>query len=293
MHEFGENKNPFKPFSRFERRTFGEAIMIRAVVTGALGRMGKRIMQRMDAQQGIRLTGALERPGHPQEGGDVGELSGLGSNGVPLSVELGPLLKECDVVIDFTFPAVSLQNIQETSKAGKSIVIGSTGFSEEEKEVIRSCSQNVPNLWAPNMSLGINLLVKILAGATKALGEDYDVEIVEAHHHSKKDSPSGTALRLAEVIAEARGLDPAQSFVHGRQGMIGERAGHEIGLHAVRGGDIVGEHTVMFCGAGERVEFVHKASSRDTFANGAVRAASWIVDQKPGLYSMLDMLGLS
>ncbi len=264
--------------------------MIRAVVTGAMGRMGQRIIHGIQKEDGVLLAGALERPGHPDAGGDVGELSGIGKVNLPLSTKLSSILDDCDVVIDFTFPEVSLKNIREASEAGKSMVIGSTGFTDREIETLRDCSRKAPNLFAPNMSLGINLLFKILPGVVKALGEGFDVEIVEAHHHSKKDAPSGTAVRLAEVIAKARNLDPASAFVHGRQGKVGDRGRDEIGLHAVRGGDIVGDHTVMFCGAGERIEFVHKASSRDTFAKGAIRAAQWIVGQKPGLYSMLDML---
>ncbi len=264
--------------------------MIRAVVTGAMGRMGQRIIHGIQKEDGIRLTGALEKPGHPDAGGDVGELSGIGKIDLLLSTELSSVLDDCDVVIDFTFPEVSLKNIREASEAGTSMVIGSTGFTDQEMEVLKRCSSKVPNLFAPNMSLGINLLLKLLPGVAKALGEGFDVEIVEAHHHSKKDAPSGTAVRLAEVIADALNLDPSKAFVHGREGKVGDRGRNEIGLHAVRGGDIVGEHTVMFCGTGERIEFVHKASSRDTFSKGAIRAAQWIVGQKPGLYSMLDVL---
>lgn len=266
--------------------------MIRAVVTGAMGRMGRRIIQRIHEEEGIEVAGALERPGHPQAGKDVGELTGIGTIHVPLSTEIASILKNCDVVIDFTFPGVSLQNISEASKLGKSMVIGTTGFTENEIGIIRSCSEKIPHLLAPNMSLGINLLLKTLPRAAEILGKDFDVEIVEAHHQFKKDAPSGTAVRLAEVIAEALNRDPAESFVHGREGKEAVRQPGEIGLHAVRGGDIVGDHTVMFCGAGERIEFVHRASSRDTFVNGAIRAARWIVRQKPGLYSMLDMLDL-
>ncbi len=266
--------------------------MIKALVTGAMGRMGNRIIQRIQEEEGIQVAGALEMPGHPDQGKDVGELSGVDKIDVPLSTDLSSIIKEADVVIDFTLPQVSLKTLRASTDAGVPMVIGTTGFSDREIEVIRSCSEKTPHLLAPNMSLGVNLLLKLLPGVARALGEDYDVEIVEAHHHFKKDAPSGTALRLAEVISEALDRDPARDFAHGRQGQVGERKHREIGLHAVRGGDIVGEHTVMFCGTGERVEFVHKASSRDTFVNGAIRAARWIVNQKPGLYSMLDMLGL-
>lgn len=266
--------------------------MIRAIVTGARGRMGSRIIQRIHEEDGIRLTGALERAGHPDAGKDIGELTGAGKTGIPLATRLDSMLHDCDVVIDFTFPEVSLQNLRAASEAGKSMVIGTTGFSEEEIQVVREGSKRAPNLLAPNMSLGVNLLFKILPAAARILGEDFDVEIVEAHHHFKKDAPSGTAARMAEVIAEALGHAPAKTFIHGRHGKEAKREPGEIGLHAVRGGDIVGDHTVMFCGTGERIEFTHRASSRDTFVNGAIRAARWIVGQKPGLYSMLDMLEL-
>lgn len=266
--------------------------MIRAAVTGAMGRMGQRIIHLLQEEEGICLGGALEKPGHPKAGMDAGDLSGIGKVGVPLSTELGAVLEGCDVIIDFTFPEISLNNIREASAAGKPMVIGTTGFSEKEIESLRSFSSKVPNLFAPNMSLGVNLLLKLLPEVARTLGKDFDVEIVEAHHHFKKDAPSGTAVRMAEVIASALDLDPEKSCVHGRCGKVGDRGRNEIGVHAVRGGDIVGEHTVMFCGAGERLEFVHKAGSRDTFAKGAIRAARWIVSQKPGLYSMIDMLGI-
>jgi 4-hydroxy-tetrahydrodipicolinate reductase len=254
--------------------------------------MGKRIIQRIQGTEGIQLSAALELPGHPGQGEDVGDLAGIGRLDIPLTTELASVLNACDVVIDFTSPEVSLKNIRAASEAGKSMVIGTTGFSDQDLGTIKDCSTNAPHLLAPNMSLGINLLLKILPGVAALLREDFDIEIVEAHHHFKKDAPSGTAVRLAEVIAEALNRDPAASLVHGRQGNVGARGPKEIGMHAVRGGDIVGEHTVMFCGTGERIEFVHKASSRDTFANGAVRAAQWIISQKPGLYSMNDMLEL-
>jgi 4-hydroxy-tetrahydrodipicolinate reductase len=265
--------------------------MTRAVVAGAAGRMGQRIIRLIHEEQGIHVCGAIEKHGHPMAGKDVGELAGIGQIGVPLSPALEPLLDNCDVVIDFTFPEVTLKTIEAASAAGKSVVTGTTGFSDEQMDLIRTISQRVPNLVAPNMSVGINLLLRLLPEVAKALGDEYDVEIVEAHHHFKKDAPSGTANKLAEVIARALDRDPRTDYVHGRCGMVGNRKPKEIGIHAVRGGDIVGDHIVMFCGKGERIELTHRATNRDTFASGAVRAAKWIAGKKPGLYSMLDVMG--
>jgi 4-hydroxy-tetrahydrodipicolinate reductase len=266
--------------------------MINVVVSGAMGRMGQRIIRMLKAEKDIGLSGALERADHPDMGKDVGELIGIGTGGIALSATLPPLLSKCDVVIDFTFPGVTLPLLQDVLHAGKAMVIGTTGFSDKEMEVLHSASQSIAMLLAPNMSVGVNLLLKILPAVAETLGQDYDVEIIEAHHHFKKDAPSGTAAKLAEVIAKALHRDPEQCYVHGRQGMVGERRPEEIGIHAVRGGDIVGDHTVMFCGTGERIELSHRASSRDTFAKGAIRAAKWITRQPAGLYSMHDVLAL-
>jgi 4-hydroxy-tetrahydrodipicolinate reductase len=266
--------------------------MVRIIVAGAAGRMGQRIIRLIQGDDSAELAGALEVSGHRAAGRDVGELIGIGAVGVPLSTELRPLLKGCDVLIDFTYPEATLSHLCETSAEGKSMVIGTTGFADEDLALIRESSKRVANLLAPNMSVGVNVLLQILPEVARALGDDFDVEIVEAHHHFKKDAPSGTAAKFAEVIARALQRDLAASMVHGRQGMVGERATKEIGIHAVRGGDIVGDHTVMFCGTGERIELTHRASSRDTFGKGAIRAAKWIVGQKPSLYSMLDLLGL-
>ncbi len=266
--------------------------MVRIIVAGAAGRMGQRIIRLIQEDDSTELAGALEVSGHRAAGLDVGEVIGIGAIGIPLMSELRPLLERCDVLIDFTYPEATLSHLCEASAAGKPMVIGTTGFSEEDLALIRESSERVANLLAPNMSVGVNLLLRILPEVARALGDDFDVEIVEAHHHFKKDAPSGTAAKFAEVIARALQRDPAESLVHGRQGMVGERATKEIGVHAVRGGDIVGEHTVMFCGTGERIELTHRAASRDTFAQGAVRAAKWIVRQEPSLYTMLDLLGL-
>jgi len=197
-----------------------------------------------------------------------------------------------DVAIDFTSHAASMQHLQTAVQLKKPIVIGSTGFSAEEMEKIRSMAQCVPCVLAPNMSVGVNVLFKVLKTVAEILGDDYDVEIVEAHHHLKKDAPSGTAMKMAQIIAEALGRDLDKVGVYERKGLIGERSRTEIGIQTLRAGDIVGEHTVMFGAVGERLELVHRAHSRDNFARGAIRAAKWVVGQPPGLYDMQDVLGL-
>ncbi|MDX1764857.1 MAG: 4-hydroxy-tetrahydrodipicolinate reductase [bacterium] len=266
--------------------------MIRAVVTGAAGRMGQRIIHMLHEEDGIALSGALERTGHPQEGRDAGEIAGIGTIGVPLAAILEPLLPDCDVVIDFTHPDVTEKALEAAAAAGCAFVTGTTGLTKKQTAFIEKHGATIPVLHAPNMSIGVNLLLKLLPMVAATLRDAYDVEIIEAHHHFKKDAPSGTANKLAEVIAKALKRDPRTDYTHGRCGMVGERKPREIGIHAVRGGDIIGDHTVMFCGKGERIEVAHRATSRDTFASGAVRAAKWIVGQKPGLYAMGDVLGL-
>lgn len=266
--------------------------MIRAVVTGAAGRMGQRIVRMLHEEAGIALSGALERAGHPLEGRDVGEIAGIGAIDVPLTTALVPLLHNCNVVIDFTHPEVMEKTLDAAAAAGTAFVTGTTGLTDRQIDLVRTHGAKIPTLVAPNMSIGVNLLLKLLPLVATALGDAYDVEIVEAHHHFKKDAPSGTANKLAEVIADALKRDRATAYTHGRCGMVGERRPEEIGIHAIRGGDIIGDHTVMFCGKGERIEVVHRATSRDTFASGAVRAAKWIVGREPGLYSMRDVLGL-
>jgi 4-hydroxy-tetrahydrodipicolinate reductase len=268
--------------------------MIKAVIAGAGGRMGARIITILSASEGIRLSSALERKGHPLVGQDAFSLAGLPGNKTPALItdDLTAAVKAADVLIDFTIPEATLEHIKACAEFGKAAVIGTTGFSKEQLGEIDTCAQKIPCMLSPNMSIGVNLCFKILAEIAKTIGNDYDMEIVEAHHRLKKDAPSGTALKMAQVIAKAvdRNLDEVGVFA--RKGMIGERAKKEIGIQAVRGGDIVGDHTVMFAGTGERLELTHRATSRDTFAAGAVRAAKWIVGKKPGLYDMQDVLGL-
>ncbi len=266
--------------------------MIRAIVAGAAGRMGGRIIHMIGEAEGIVLSAAFERADSPAIGQDAGEAAGLPELGVHIASGLEEVIDQGDVVIDFTFHEASLAHARIASAHNMPMVIGTTGFSMEELNEISSMAEAFPCVLAPNMSVGVNLLYKLVETAAKVLGDDYDVEIVEAHHRMKKDAPSGTALQLGRVAAAALGRDLEKAGVFERHGLIGERSRTEIGIQTIRAGDIVGEHTVLFGGIGERIELVHKASSRDTFAKGAVRAAKWIVGREPGFYNMQDVLGL-
>jgi len=266
--------------------------MIKAIVTGAGGRMGGRIISLISQRSDIELAGAAERPGHPAVGRDAGETQGIGRTGVTIGDSLAGCIGRGDVVIDFTAHDVSLGHLEIAAAAGKAIVIGSTGFTASEMTRARELAPQVRCVLTPNMSVGVNVLLKVLADVAAILGKDYDVEIVEAHHNLKKDAPSGTALKMAQVIAESLGRDLDREGVYGRRGMVGERTKTEIGIHSVRAGDIVGEHTVIFGSMGERLEFIHRAQSRDNFARGAIRAACWLVGRENGLYDMQDVLGL-
>lgn len=266
--------------------------MIRAAVTGAAGRMGGTLVRLIQETEGIAVGAAVERPGHPAMGRDAGEVAGVGSVGVAVSDDLAAAVDACDVVVDFTSAAASMENLATVCRAGKAIVIGSTGFTPAQRDEVRRRGDEARVFLTPNMSVGVNVLLKVVAEVARLLGEDYDVEVVETHHRFKKDAPSGTALALAEAAAAALGRDLDAEAVHGRHGLVGERTRREIGIHAVRAGDVVGDHTVIFGGLGERVEITHKASSRETFARGALRAALWLPGKPPGFYDMLDVLGL-
>ena len=266
--------------------------MIKIAVCGAAGRMGQRIINSVQEAEGVKLSGALERPGHPLVGQDVGLVAGCGTLGVNISDDLNAVIAGCDVLIDFTTPKVSLKNLEVCGLQKKSIVIGSTGFTPEERDLAVELAKDIPAVLAPNMSVGVNVCFKVLKDIAKTLGDDFDVEIVELHHHKKKDAPSGTAVRMGEVVAEALGRDYNKVANFHREGICGERTKEEIGMQTVRGGDIVGEHTVYFIGMGERIEISHRAMTRDMFSRGAVRAAKWVVGKTPGLYDMQDVLGL-
>ncbi len=263
---------------------------IKAVVIGAAGKMGSRIIHIVQETPSMRVHRAIERPDHPSIGKDIGEVIGLGKMNIPLEGELKG--KDGDVIINFTSPRASLESLEFAKEAGLAVVIGTTGLSPEQIERVKDLSKDVRCVFSPNMSVGVNVMFRIVQEVARVLGPDYDVEIVEAHHRLKKDSPSGTAVKLGELIAKAVGRDFGRVGVYGRKGMVGERTKDEIGMQVIRAGDIVGEHTVLFGGIGERLEIIHRAHSRDNFARGAVRAALWIVNQPKGLYDMQDVLGL-
>ena len=266
--------------------------MIKVAVVGAAGRMGGRLIQAVVDAEGLELTGAVERPGHPQLGLDAGLIAGAGELGVSICADLAATMATADVLIDFTFPDVTLQNLAVCAELGKRVVSGSTGFTPEQRAEAEALARKIPVVLAPNMSVGVNACFKLLKEAARILGDDFDVEVVELHHNKKKDSPSGTAVRMGEVVAEQLGRDYHKVANFHREGMCGERTREEIGMQTVRGGDIVGEHTVYFIGMGERIEISHRAMSRDMFARGAARACQWLADQGPGLYDMQDVLGL-
>lgn len=266
--------------------------MVRAAIAGIAGRMGSRIAQLIGDTEGIEVAAGFEHPDHPKIGKDISEVIAGASSGLTVAGTIQDVLDKADVVIDFTSAATSLAHMQAAAGSKKPMVIGSTGFSPEQMSQARELAANFPCILAPNMSVGVNVLFKVAADVARLLGDDFDIEIVESHHRFKKDAPSGTAVKLAQVIAESLGRDLGQVGVYARHGLIGERNSKEIGIQTLRGGDIVGEHTVLFAGLGERIELTHRAHSRDNFARGAIHAALWIVRQPPGLYDMQNVLGI-
>lgn len=268
-------------------------IMIRIAIVGVSGRMGLCLVKAVGLSENAELSVAVSRPGSDSIGKDVGELAGIGKVGVAVVDDLTAVIDQFDLLIDFTRPDPSMDYIEICHQAGKKIVIGTTGYSEEQKKIITQTAKDVAVVLAPNMSVGVNLSLKLLEMTAKVMGEYTDIEVIEAHHRHKVDAPSGTALRMGEVIADTLGRDLNECAIYGREGNTGERDRKTIGFSTIRAGDIVGEHTVMFADDGERVEITHKATSRMTFANGAVRAAVWLGDKKSGLYDMQDVLGLS
>jgi 4-hydroxy-tetrahydrodipicolinate reductase len=266
--------------------------MIRVAVVGAGGRMGKTLIQTLSQADGMTLTAATERPDSGALGSDAGELAGIGRLGIPVSGSLAEVIESFEVLIDFTRPAASLEHLEICRLAGKRLVLGTTGFDNAQKAAIAEASQEIGIVFAPNMSVGVNLCFRLLDLAARVMGEDADIEIIEAHHRHKVDAPSGTALRMGEVVAAALGRELAEVAVYGREGLTGERDRRTIGFETIRAGDLVGEHSVWFATEGERVEIVHKASSRMTFARGAVRAARWLQHRERGLFDMQDVLGL-
>ena len=266
--------------------------MLNMIVSGASGRMGSRIIILSSDSEEIKLTGALERKDHRYLGKDIGDVIGIGAVGISITDKVENITETTDVLVDFSSPSATIECLKSLSGKPMPVVIGTTGFSKDEIEYIRLYAQNTPCVFAPNMSVGVNLLLKILSDIAKVTQDDYDIEIVETHHRLKKDAPSGTAMKMAQVIASSLNRNLEETAVYARHGLIGERTKKEIGIQTIRAGDIVGEHTVIFGGLGERIEITHKASSRDTFARGALKAAQWVRKQTPGLYDMQDVLGL-
>ena len=262
------------------------------IVCGVGGRMGGAVVRAAAQTPGIRLAAAIDKPGSARLGKDAGETSAAGHLGVTIGDRIEQHLKSSTAIIDCTNPEASLSYLRAAAKKTVPIVIATTGFNSTQLTEIKRLSRRTATLLSANTSLGVNVLVSLLGKAAKMLGEDYDVEIIEAHHRFKKDAPSGTALALGRSVATALNRDLDKIGIAGRKGIVGERSRKEIALLSVRAGDIAGEHTVIFGGIGERLEFIHRAHSRDTFARGAIRAAQWLVKQKPGLYGMQDVLGL-
>ena len=263
----------------------------RVCIAGAGGRMGRMLLEAVSAEPALTLAGALEHAQSPLNGKDAGELVGAGK-GVVISSDVNAVLSQCDVLIDFTRPEGTLDHLAACRKHGVKAVIGTTGFSAEQKRNITAVAQDIAVVFAPNMSVGVNVTLKLIELAARTLGESYDIEIIEAHHKLKVDAPSGTALVMGEVAAGALGKKLDDIGVFERHGVIGERTAGTIGFSAIRGGDIIGDHTVMFAGTGERIEISHKSASRANYALGAIRAALFLAGKKTGLYDMQDVLGL-
>ncbi len=268
--------------------------MTRVIVAGAAGRMGQRIAYMVTQNPDLELAAAFEQPGNPAVGKDVGENGGFGTTGVVIEAGLESVIDKGEVIIDFTFHTATIGFARLAAQKGKAMVIGTTGLTSDELATLKELAESAfPCVQAPNMAVGVNVLFKLVEKTAAILGDAYDVEIVEAHHRMKKDAPSGTALKLGEMAASGLGRDLAECGVYERHGMIGERTDTEIGIQTIRAGDIVGEHTVYFAGAGERLELTHRAHSRDNFARGAAVAAAWVTGRDNGMYTMFDVLGLA
>lgn len=265
---------------------------INIAINGAAGRMGRCLIQAVAETEGLQLSAAIDRPESSLIGVDAGELAGVGKLGVMLSADLELATKQSDVIIDFTIPEATMALLPLCAQNQCRPVIGTTGFDEAQKQLIQQTADKIATLLAPNMSVGVNLSLKLLDMAARVLGDSVDIEIIEAHHRHKVDAPSGTALRMGEVVADALGRDLKECAIYGREGRTGERDRNTIGFATVRAGDIVGDHTVLFAAEGERVEITHKASSRMTFAYGAMRASKWLMQQQTGLFDMQDVLDL-
>ena len=264
--------------------------MIKVIINGACGRMGRLIIQSVAQQADMELVGAIEYPEHPQIGSDAGVVAGVGAIGVAITGTLGKALESADVVIEFSKPEATVRHLRQVVDADKAMVIATTGYTPDELATINELAAQIRCVMAPNMSLGVNVMIQALELIAKALGDDYNIEVIEAHHNHKADAPSGTALRLAETVATALGRDLAEVGVYGRHGIVGARTQQEIGIHAVRGGDIAGDHTVLFATEGEQLSVVHRAHSPEAFAKGAIRAARWVVNAPKGLHDVSEVL---
>jgi len=265
--------------------------MIRIAVSGACGRMGSCIIANLAKTKDMKLTGALEYKKHPFIGMDAGKVLHIANTGVDISGDASKAIKAADVLIDFSMPQSALQNLMIAAKNKIPAVVGTTGFSEKQLKEIKKIASRIPIVLSANMSVGVNLLLSVIRKVAPAL-KDYDIEIVEAHHRMKKDAPSGTALKFAQVIADSCGIDFKKKVIYGRKGFVGERKKGEIAIHSIRGGDIVGDHKIIFAGDAERIELIHRASNRDTLAIGAIKAARFVCKAKAGLYSMESVLGI-
>jgi len=269
-----------------------ESKLSKVIIAGAAGRMGRRIGFMANEHKALEVAGGFERADSPFVGQDMGELAGYGASGVKVSASLEEIIEQGDVIIDFTFHEATMEIARTAAKYKTAMVIGTTGLTQENLTELADLAKNFPCVQSPNMAVGVNVLFKVARKMASVLGDGYDIEIVEAHHRLKKDAPSGTAIKLGEMVAEGVNRDLAEVGVYERHGIIGERTDQEIGIQTIRAGDIVGEHTVYFAGAGERLEITHRAHSRDNFAKGATLAAAWIAGKASGLYTMFDVLGL-
>ena len=252
--------------------------------------MGRLIIQGVTQQADMEIVGAIEYAEHPQIGSDAGVVAGIGEIGVAITSELNDALGNADVVIEFSKPEATLQHLKQVVDADKAMIIATTGFNPDELAAVKELASHIRCVMAPNMSLGVNVMIQALELIAKALGDDYDIEVIEAHHNHKADSPSGTALRLAETVAAALERDLDEVGVYGRHGIVGARPKKQIGIHAVRGGDIAGDHTVLFATEGEQLSVVHRAHSPEAFAKGAIRAARWVIDAPKGLHDVSEVL---
>jgi 4-hydroxy-tetrahydrodipicolinate reductase len=268
-------------------------VATKVIICGAAGRMGRRLIALAAANPETTVSAAVETAGHETIGADAGATAGVGSLGVAISDDLSAVADPESVIVDFTAPVAALEHLRIAVEAGAAAVIGTTGWTPEQESEARALASRTRTIISPNMSVGVNVLLGAVRQVARALGDAFDVEIVELHHHHKKDAPSGTALALARAAADSLGRSLPEDAVFGREGQVGERRAREIGVMALRAGDATGEHTVMFGGTGERVELIHRSQSRDCFASGALRAAVWLAPQADGAYSMADVLGLS